>query len=78
MVSTYFFKDRSTVTPTIKVYNNTFYEGSAGNHTNGTGGNFGDINIQSTTATLPWKIAVDQKLRKSQTPHSTRAAMCTR
>ena len=55
-------------TPTIKVYNNTFYEGSAGNYTNGTGGSFGDINIQSTAITLPWNITID--LNIAQEPNA--------
>ena len=65
-----FYQGLSAAVPTIKIYNNTFYEGSAGNYTNGTGGNFGDINIQSTTSTLPWKIAIDDNI--AQEPNATR------
>jgi hypothetical protein len=64
-----FYQGLSAVAPSIKVYNNTFYEGSAGNYTNGTGGNYGDINIQSTTATLPWHIAIDKNI--AQEPNAT-------
>ena len=64
-----FYQGLSASAPTIKVYNNTFYEGSAGNYTNGTGGNYGDINIQSSVATLPWHIAIDQNI--AQEPNAT-------
>ena len=64
-----YYQGLSTAAPIIKVYNNTFYEGSAGNYTNGTGGAFGDINIQSSKPTLPWHITIDQNI--AQEPNAT-------
>jgi hypothetical protein len=64
-----YYQGLSAAAPIVKLYNNTFYEGSAGNYTNGTGGNFGDINIQSSTNTLPWQIAINQNI--AQEPNAT-------
>jgi hypothetical protein len=47
----------NVTTPTIKVYNNTFWGDCVGANTR-SGFAFGEINIQSTTTNLPWNIFV--------------------
>ncbi len=60
-----FYQGMSNNTPTLKIYNNTFFANDAENYTTGQGASLGEINMQSTTGSMPWNIDIYNNIAKT-------------